>query len=152
MFNVISSLLPAAAHRVAQVAGVEHDRAITRIERTTMTKLNADNSTTFSTETGAKVRNRKTTVKVIAPAFPVALKTLLSDIIKANPNYTGDTKAMRVVLRKSIKAHNRNDAWTFNTQAQYDAARCLFDAAYAAKLAKPVKAKVVKAPVAPVKA
>lgn len=77
---------------------------------------------------------------------PVVLKTLVGDIIKANPTSTLTEKKARVKLRENIKAHERNQSWVFNTQAQYDAARVLFDAAYAAKIAKPAKVRKPKTP------
>lgn len=78
-------------------------------------------------------------------SFPVVLKTLHDDIVKANPSTTLTSKKMRVILRqKMAPIHAKNSSWTFTTQAQYDAARSLFDPTYAKKVAKAPRAPRVK--------
>ena len=79
--------------------------------------------------------------KNAAVQFPVVLKVLHDDIVRANPSTDLTTKKMRVTLRaKMSDVHARNSSWTFTTQSDYDRARSLFDAAYAAKIAKPARA------------
>lgn len=85
-----------------------------------------------------------------AIATPVVLKDLHRDILKANPNMTLTTKKMRVILRqKMADVHAKNSSWVFDAKA-YDAARSLFDPAYAKKIAKPARAPRVKKEKAPV--
>lgn len=79
--------------------------------------------------------------KNAAVQFPVVLKSLHDDIVRANPTTDLTTKKMRVTLRaKMSDVHARNSSWVFTTQSDYDRARSLFDAAYAAKIAKPARA------------
>lgn len=80
----------------------------------------------------------------IAIATPVVLKDLHRDILKANPNLTLTTKKMRVILRQKMNdVHAKNSSWVFNA-TDYDRARVLFDATYAKKIAKPVRAPRAK--------
>lgn len=70
---------------------------------------------------------------------PVVLKTLVGDIIKANPTSTLTEKKARVTLRlKMADVHAKNSSWVFNP-SDYDRARSLFDPAYAAKVAASAK-------------
>ena len=86
-----------------------------------------------------------TTRKTSTVSFPLVLKTLHDDIVTANPTSTITTKKMRVTLRAQMAAiHARNSSWTFTSQSEYDAARSLFDPAYAARIAKPARAKPAK--------
>lgn len=72
--------------------------------------------------------------------FPIVLKTLHNDIVKASPTSTLTTKQMRVTLRaKAGDIHAKNSSWTFTTQSDYDRVRSLFDPAYAEKIAKASK-------------
>jgi hypothetical protein len=143
LIDTSSRPTPRTSRDVSRVELAQHTRAITRTtEGPTMTKLNADNTATFSTDLGAKVRNRKSPAKSTAPAFPIVLKTILDDIVRDVPTFTKDTKAMRVVLRTKMKdLHSHNAAWVATSQSEYDAIRSLFDPAYASRIAKPAKVR-----------
>lgn len=77
---------------------------------------------------------RKTT------SFPCVLKTIISDTHKSNPSFTLNDKQIRSRLRAKLSdSHVRNTSWVANNQREYDAIRSAFDAAYAAKIAKPAR-------------
>ncbi len=81
----------------------------------------------------------------------IPLKTVLNDIINANPSSTLTTKKMRVTLRAQFASiHARNQSWVFD-QTQYDAVRSAFDPAYATTLANRAKraARPARAPRVP---
>lgn len=93
----------------------------------------------------------RTTNAKNAPQFPIVLKTLHDDIMKASPTSTLTTKKMRVVLRaKAGDIHAKNSSWTFTTQSDYDRVRSLFDPAYAERIAKASK-RATKATTKPAK-
>ena len=78
----------------------------------------------------------------------IVLKTLLDDIVKANPQSTLTTKKMRVVLRAKMNdVHTRNSSWIF-TDAEYARARSLFDPAFADRQTKAAKRAAKPAKVA----
>lgn len=73
--------------------------------------------------------------------FPIVLKTIINDAHKDNKSFTLNDKQIRSRLRAKVAAHIRNTSWVANNQREYDAIRAAFDTAYAAKIAKPVRAR-----------
>jgi hypothetical protein len=73
--------------------------------------------------------------------FPCVLKTIINDAHKDNKSFTLNDKQIRARLRANVKSHVRNTSWVANNQREYDAIRSSFDTTYAAKIAKPARAR-----------
>jgi hypothetical protein len=73
--------------------------------------------------------------------FPIVLKSIINDTHRDNKSFTLNDKQIRSRLRAKVPSHIRNTSWVANNQRDYDAIRSAFDTAYAAKIAKPARAK-----------
>lgn len=81
-------------------------------------------------------------------SFPVVLKDIIRDTAKDTPSFALNDKQVRARLRANEKArsiHAKNTSWVANNAKEYDLIRCAFDNAYAAKIAKPAKARKPRA-------
>jgi hypothetical protein len=74
-------------------------------------------------------------------SFPIVLKTIINDAHKDNKSFTLNDKQIRSRLRAKVPSHIRNTSWVANNQRDYDAIRSAFDTTYAARVAKPARAK-----------
>jgi hypothetical protein len=85
--------------------------------------------------------NRKTR------SFPIVLKSIIDDAHKDNKSFTLNDKQIRSRLRAKLNAsHIKNTSWVANNAREYDAIRAAFDAAYAAKIAKPARVRRSRKP------
>lgn len=73
--------------------------------------------------------------------FPIVLKSIINDAHKDNKSFTLNDKQIRSRLRAKVASHIRNTSWVANNQREYDAIRSAFDTTYAARIAKPARAK-----------
>lgn len=73
--------------------------------------------------------------------FPIVLKSIINDAHKDNKSFTLNDKQIRSRLRSKVASHIRNTSWVANNQREYDAIRAAFDTTYAARIAKPPRAK-----------
>jgi hypothetical protein len=73
--------------------------------------------------------------------FPVVLKTIIDDAHKDNKSFTLNDKQIRSRLRTKVASHIRNTSWVAHNAKEYDAIRAAFDAAYATKIAKPIRVR-----------
>lgn len=73
--------------------------------------------------------------------FPIVLKSIINDAHKDNKSFTLNDKQIRSRLRAKVASHIRNTSWVANNQREYDAIRAAFDSTYAARIAKPARAK-----------
>lgn len=77
--------------------------------------------------------------------FPVVLKTIISHTHRDDKAFAKNDKQVRATLRaKGVNNHIRNTSWIATNMREYDAIRTAYDAAYAARIAKPAKAPRVK--------
>jgi hypothetical protein len=77
--------------------------------------------------------------------FPIVLKTIIDDAHKDNKSFTLNDKQIRSRLRTKVASHIRNTSWVAHNAKEYDAIRAAFDAAYATKIAKPVRVRKPRA-------
>lgn len=63
--------------------------------------------------------------------FPIVLKTIIDDAMREKTIVDDNAKKIRAKLRVAFReTHAKNTSWVANTQREYDAIRCAFDARY----------------------